>query len=146
MNTAFFGRRFTALALGTAIAASATLLPVQQAEANDVFAAGVLGAVVGATLFAPPYPYYYAPAYPVYAAPPPPVVVYEEPAYVAPPPPPVAYRSGPRVVTYEDTVGVAYEPWTAGWLDYCRSRYRSFDERSGTFMGYDGVRHFCQVR
>ena len=26
---------------------------------------------------------------------------------------------------------------------YCRRRYRSYDPRSGTFMGTDGVRHPC---
>jgi hypothetical protein len=30
------------------------------------------------------------------------------------------------------------------WLDYCYSRYRSFDARSGTYMGYDGRRHACR--
>lgn len=48
----------------------------------------------------------------------------------APPPPPVAY----------------YEPDYAGddWLAYCSSKYRSFDPRSGTYLGYDGLRHPCQ--
>ena len=26
---------------------------------------------------------------------------------------------------------------------YCASRYRSYDPRSGTFLGYDGQRHPC---
>jgi hypothetical protein len=30
------------------------------------------------------------------------------------------------------------------WLNYCYSRYRSFDEHSGTFMGHDGYRHPCR--
>lgn len=30
------------------------------------------------------------------------------------------------------------------WFRYCSSRYRSFDPRTGTFMGYDGRRHPCQ--
>ncbi len=30
------------------------------------------------------------------------------------------------------------------WLDYCFSRYRSFDPRSGTYLGYDGRRHYCR--
>lgn len=34
-------------------------------------------------------------------------------------------------------------PWTAAWYRYCENRYRSFDPRSGTFLGYDGRRHFC---
>lgn len=30
------------------------------------------------------------------------------------------------------------------WVDYCYSKYRSFDEYSGTYMGYDGRRHACR--
>ena len=30
------------------------------------------------------------------------------------------------------------------WLAYCSSRYRSFDPASGTYLGYDGLRHPCQ--
>jgi hypothetical protein len=28
-------------------------------------------------------------------------------------------------------------------VQYCASRYRSYDPRSGTYLGYDGVRHPC---
>jgi hypothetical protein len=35
-------------------------------------------------------------------------------------------------------------PWTAEWYAYCANRYRSFNARTGTFMGYDGQPHFCQ--
>jgi hypothetical protein len=38
------------------------------------------------------------------------------------------------------------EPWSREWFRYCSNRYRSFDGRTGTFMGYDGQRHFCQPR
>lgn len=31
-----------------------------------------------------------------------------------------------------------------GWEAYCFSRYRSFDPISGTYLGYDGRRHFCR--
>lgn len=175
MKSASAARRFAALALATVVAGT-TLVPAGEAQANDALAAGLLGVVVGATVFAPRYPVYVAPAYPVYAAPPP-VVVYEEPAYVEPAPVYVqpAYpepyydrhrrrslatvpadpyygrkppRSGPRVVTYEDTVGpvATIEPWTPAWHDYCRARFRSFDSRSGTFLGYDGNRHFCVAK
>lgn len=27
---------------------------------------------------------------------------------------------------------------------YCARKYRSYDRRSRTYMGYDGVRHYCQ--
>lgn len=50
------------------------------------------------------------------------------------------YYAPPRVV-YAPR---GYEPWSAAWYSYCESRYRSFDPRSGTFMGYDGRRHFCR--
>jgi hypothetical protein len=28
-------------------------------------------------------------------------------------------------------------------VDYCLRRYRSYDPRSGTYLGYDGYRHPC---
>ncbi|BAQ18158.1 hypothetical protein GL4_2724 [Methyloceanibacter caenitepidi] len=49
--------------------------------------------------------------------------------YVTPPARPVGYRP---------------EPWTEDWYAYCSSRYRSFNPRSGTFVGYDGYEHFCR--
>jgi len=49
--------------------------------------------------------------------------------------------NAPQVITYQDSASL--EPWSAGWLEYCDNRYRSFDRQSGTFMGYDGQRHFC---
>ena len=52
--------------------------------------------------------------------------------YVTPPPRPV-YRASYRP-----------EPWTDDWYAYCGSRYRSFNPRSGTFVGYDGYEHFCR--
>jgi ferric-dicitrate binding protein FerR (iron transport regulator) len=30
------------------------------------------------------------------------------------------------------------------WLAYCSSKYRSFDPETGTYMGYDGRRHYCR--
>jgi hypothetical protein len=30
-----------------------------------------------------------------------------------------------------------------GGAGYCAQRYRSYDPRSGTFLGYDGLRHPC---
>lgn len=30
-----------------------------------------------------------------------------------------------------------------GWRDRCRSTYRSFDYRTGTYVGSDGYRHYC---
>jgi hypothetical protein len=50
-------------------------------------------------------------------------------AAAAPPPPPVAYAP-------------AYGG--GDWLAYCSSKYRSFDPATGTYLGYDGLRHPCQ--
>lgn len=30
------------------------------------------------------------------------------------------------------------------WDSYCAKKYRSYDRSSRTYMGYDGVRHYCQ--
>lgn len=35
-------------------------------------------------------------------------------------------------------------PWTREWYNYCASRYRSFDARSGTFQPYNGPRQVCR--
>ncbi|MFG1422392.1 BA14K family protein [Roseixanthobacter liquoris] len=34
-------------------------------------------------------------------------------------------------------------PPPGNWAAYCASRYRSFDPASGTYLGYDGLRHPC---
>ena len=39
--------------------------------------------------------------------------------------------------------GPAYYPVPGGDVSYCASRYRSYDPATGTFLGYDGVRHSC---
>ena len=58
-------------------------------------------------------------------------------AYVdAPPPPPAAYAPV--------AAGYGPAPWSSEWYDYCAQRYRSFNARTGYFMGYDGQPHFCQ--
>ncbi|MDQ2633297.1 MAG: BA14K family protein [Pseudomonadota bacterium] len=87
---------------------------------GDLAVAGILGLAAGALAVGiasqprPVYDYSYRR----------PVRVYRQRAYV------------------EDYAG-GLEPWTAAWYDYCSDRYRSFDARSGTFMGYDGQEHFC---
>ncbi|RRN64300.1 BA14K family protein [Caulobacter sp. 602-1] len=30
------------------------------------------------------------------------------------------------------------------WIAYCARKYRSFDPRSGTYLGYDGLRRYCE--
>ncbi len=47
----------------------------------------------------------------------------------APPPPPA----------YAPVYGAR-----ADWIAYCSSKYRSFDPASGTYLGYDGLRHPCR--
>ena len=141
---------------------------------------GLVGAAIVAPAYSvPAYPVYAAPQ-PVYVQPAPVVVyeepvyaqpVYPAPAYTARPAysGPSGYRpaypvrrslaevdaypprhGGPRVVTYEDSVGgqqfAGAEPWSPEWYDYCRAKFRSFDDRNGTFLGYDGQRHFCTVK
>lgn len=47
---------------------------------------------------------------------------------------------------YAGRVGVALvapQPWSAQWLAYCQTRYRTFNASTGTFIGYDGMQHFC---
>jgi hypothetical protein len=58
--------------------------------------------------------------------------------YIAPPPP-----SGPA---YYGPAAYAYGPpaWTPDWYTYCAQRYRSFNSRTGYFVGYDGLPYFCQ--
>jgi hypothetical protein len=46
---------------------------------------------------------------------------------------------------YDEPVVVddGYAAAPGGSDQYCAQRYRSYDPRTGTFMGYDGVRHPC---
>jgi hypothetical protein len=71
------------------------------------------GALIGGALVARPY-YGPSPYYYGYAP------------YYAPPPPPPAYM-------VED----------GGDVSYCMQRFKSYDPRSGTYLGYDGNRHPC---
>lgn len=52
----------------------------------------------------------------------------------------------PKVVRYNDSPAYNTEPWSSGWRSYCRNKFRSFDGKSGTYLGYDGKRHFCVVK
>lgn len=148
---------------------------------GDALIAGVAGVLLGAAI-ASPGPVYAVPQGPVYYVEPQPVYVEPVPVYRPPyhsvtepyrvepqervyrqpysqyqPQPdyrqPRHHNSGPKVVTYDDTVGsgdggfgASYEPWTQAWYDYCSDKYRSFDPQTGTYKGYDGLRHFCVVR
>ena len=35
------------------------------------------------------------------------------------------------------------EPWSPEWFRYCGDRYGSFNPDTGTYLGYDGLNHFC---
>ncbi|MBY3594691.1 BA14K family protein [Rhizobium bangladeshense] len=85
--------------------------------------------------------------------------VYDEPRYIDPPYEPDYYEAAPvyraprRVYVeepryverprYYAPARATVEPWTPQWERYCSYRYRSFDPRSGTYIGYDGRSHFC---
>lgn len=89
------------------------------------------GLIVGSAIASQPTyvePGYY---YGDYPPPPPPRYYYPRRAYYAPPPP-AYYAEGLR-------------PWTPEWSRYCYDRYRTFDGRTGTFVGNDGARHFCMA-
>ncbi|MGA7488380.1 MAG: BA14K family protein [Xanthobacteraceae bacterium] len=73
------------------------------------------GFVAGAILGGALAAPYYAPG-PYYAAPP--------PVYYAPPAP-------------------AYGPPVADAEAYCMQRFKSYDPATGTYLGYDGLRHPC---
>jgi hypothetical protein len=51
-----------------------------------------------------------------------------------------AYDTGP-VVGFEQPVPV--EGPVVGDASYCAQRYRSYDPASGTYLGFDGLRHPC---
>jgi hypothetical protein len=65
-----------------------------------------------------------------------------DPYYDAPPPPPSYYYRAPTRVYYPGPA-VGLRPWSPQWMRYCYDRYGSFDARTGTYVGYDGARHFC---
>jgi hypothetical protein len=79
------------------------------------FAAGALlgGALLGPRYYAPG-PYYYGPG-----------------PYYAP---------GPD---YADPGPYSPDPTGGDAVAYCLSRFKSYDPRSGTYLGYDGYRHPC---
>lgn len=52
--------------------------------------------------------------------------------------------SPPRVTYNSAPAAGGYAPGSRGWVRYCSAKYRSFDPQSGTYLGYDGYRHYCQ--
>jgi len=60
--------------------------------------------------------------------------------WLFPAPPPVVVQQPPPVVIAQPVL----VPGTAAWYAYCSRKYRSFDPQTGTYLGYDGIRHACQ--
>lgn len=126
------------VALAAAVTAAA-LTTSGVAEARDrhhhhnndaAWAAGAAGLVTGVIVgsaIANSGPTYYDNGYRA------PRRVYVEPEYR-----PVrrVYRPAPVEVG-------TFEPWSPEWYRYCEGTYRSFNPRTGTFVGYDGMEHFC---
>ena len=55
--------------------------------------------------------------------------------------------AAPRYVpapVYETVPVYGAAPYSGDWYAYCASKYRSFDPRTGTYLGYDGYRHVCR--
>jgi hypothetical protein len=87
----------------------------------------VAGAILGGALLAPRFygPRYYGPG-PYYYGPGP---YYVDPGYVDP--------------GYADPGPYGADPTGGDPVAYCLQRFRSYDPRSGTYLGYDGYRHPC---
>ncbi len=131
--------RFLKTAILSAAVAATTLATLPAANAgdrywrrhhhhhsgNDLAVAGILGLAAGAL------------AVGIASQPP----AYRERVYVDRYPRPSRYYE--REVVYADDYGGSMEPWSPEWYDYCSDRYRSFNARNGTFIGYDGQQHFC---
>jgi hypothetical protein len=79
----------------------------------------VAGAIIGGAIASAPYGYYGGPGY------------YAEPGYYGD--------------QYDDDAPVAVAPAPGGddAVAYCVQTYRSYDPRSGTYVGFDGYRHPC---
>jgi hypothetical protein len=55
------------------------------------------------------------------------------------------YGSAPDYYSYGYAPGYQSYGYSSGGGDaaYCAQRYRSYDPASGTYLGYDGIRHPC---
>jgi hypothetical protein len=89
--------------------------------------AGALIGGIGSAIAAPRY--YGGPGY------------YSAPGYYAPVYPAPVYYGAP----YYDDSAIVIESAPVGddAVAYCMQRFRSYDPRSGTYLGYDGYRHPC---
>jgi hypothetical protein len=100
----------------------------------------VAGALVGGAFAAATSPWYgydydydYAPGYSSY-------YTGYGPSYYG-----YGYDPGYTTYGYRYSPGYSTYGYSAGDRDaaYCAQRYRSYDSASGTYLGYDGIRHSC---
>jgi hypothetical protein len=106
----------------------------------------VAGAVIGGALAANSYAYYGGPGYDTSYG-------YGDPSYYSgygygyggPSYYSSGYYPGAYDETYNDdaAVAVAAAPGGDDAVTYCMQTYRSYDPASGTYLGYDGLRHPC---
>ncbi len=89
---------------------------------NGFIPGAVAGAVIGGAIVGAPYGYYGGPG------------------YYAP-----GYDPGYYDDDYYDQGPVVAAPGPGGddGVAYCMQTYRSYDPRSGTYLGFDGYRHPC---
>lgn len=142
----------------------------KRSNSNDKLVAGIVGFAIGAIIageaaksrnvtYVQPQPVYPNPVYfePNYNQPTnlaPAYVerrslnnIYDNSTYVAPIAPQNNVSDNPTVIRYEDEVASAsYEPWSQEWFSYCKAKFRSFNPATGTYLGYDGLNHFCVVK
>ena len=53
------------------------------------------------------------------------------------------YAYGPGCDDYAFAPGVVVTEGGGRDVEYCMQRFRSYDPASGTYLGYDGMRHPC---
>lgn len=103
----------------------------------------VAGAIIGGAIAAAQpwnWGYYdayaYAPGYSGYGY---------APGYAYAPAPGYTYAPGEAYGDYAYAPGPGYSVGYSGGGDaaYCSQRFRSYDPGSGTYLGYDGMRHPC---
>lgn len=56
----------------------------------------------------------------------------------------IASANQPRYYRSAPSYSGSYAFRSPEWYDYCASRYRSFDPRSGTYQPYNGPRRVCR--
>ncbi len=55
-----------------------------------------------------------------------------------------SYNSGPYYEPHHYPRAHRHSAWERH-VDRCLDRYRSYDPRSDTYLGYDGYRHYCRL-